>query len=82
MDQILPKICLGFNEDNIDISELIKDKEPIVSNTRYPWNDKYLYIGYKLDGKYKEMYISYNEDDLLIIQVGNSDEGPRYIAYK
>ena len=35
-----------------------------------------------LDGNYKEMYISYNEDDLLIIQVGNSDEGPRYIAYK
>ena len=25
---------------------------------------------------------TYNEDDLLIIQVGSSDEGPKYIAYK
>lgn len=82
LNRIITEAEIIDNEDNIDISKLIKDKEPIVSNTRYPWNDKYLYIGYELDGNYKEMYISYNEDDLLIIQVGNSDEGPRYIAYK
>lgn len=70
------------NEDNINIEELIKNKKPIIKNKRYPWNDNYHYIGYILDGKYQEMYISTNKDNLLIIQVGNSDEGPKYIAYE
>lgn len=70
------------NEDNINIEELIKNKKPIIKNKRYPWNENYHYIGYILDGKYQEMYISKNEDDLLIIQVGHSDDGPKYIAYK
>ena len=42
---------------------------------------KRLDFEYKLDGEYKEMYIFYN-DDLLIIQIGLSDEGPKFIAYK
>lgn len=70
------------NEDNIDLNKLIEGKEAIVSNKRYPWNDEYQYIGYNLDGNYKEMYISTNDEGLLIFQIGNSDEGPKYIAYK
>ena len=70
------------NEDNIDLAKLINGKTAIVGNIRYPWNDNYSYISYKLDGKLKEMFISINEEDLLIIQVGLSDEGPKFIAYK
>ena len=70
------------NTNNIDLAELIKDKKPIIENKRYPWNDNSSYISYILDGEYKEMYIYTNEEGLLIIQVGLSDEGPKYIAYK
>jgi len=41
--------------------------------------DKAIY--YVLDGKSEVMYVFY-VDDLLIIQVGYSDEGPKFIAYK
>lgn len=70
------------DSDDVDLKELIKGKKAIVSNTRYPWNDDYKWIGYELDGKHEEMFISTNEDGLLIIQVGASDEGPKYIAYE
>lgn len=70
------------NKNKVNLGELIKGKEAIVSNKRYPWNDKYKYIEYKLDGKRTEMFISTDEDGLLIIQVGSSDESPKYIAYK
>lgn len=70
------------NEDDINLLELIKDKEPIVGNKRYFWNDDYSYIEYVLDGEYMEMFIFTNEEGLLIIQVGLSDEGSKYIAYK
>lgn len=82
LNKIITESKIIDNKDNINLSQLIKDKEPIVSNTKYPYNDKYHYIQYKLDNKYKEMYIYYNEDNLLIIQIGNIDEEPKYIAYK
>lgn len=82
LNKIITEAIIIENEDNINISKIIKDKEHIVSNTRYPWNDKYNYIGFELNNEYKEMYIFYNEEGLLIIQIGNSDEGPKYIAYK
>jgi len=71
-----------LESDDVDLASLIKDKEAIISNKRYPWNDEYKWISYKLDGKYEEMFISTNEEGLIIIQVGLSDEGPKYIAYK
>ena len=36
---------------------------------------------YKLDGRSEELYIFYL-DDLLIIQVGNPDDGLKFIAYE
>ena len=69
------------NEKNIDIAKLIEGKEAIVSNTRYPGNDYENMIFYKLDGRYEELSVFY-VDDLLVIQVGSTDESPRYIAYK
>lgn len=71
-----------LESDDVDLASLIKDKQAIVSNKRYPWNDEYKWISYKLNGKYEEMFISIDEEGLIIIQVGLSDEGPKYIAYK
>lgn len=70
------------NEDNINLSDLIKDRKAIVMNKRYSWNENSSYIGYKLDDKYMDMYVYFNKDNLLIIQVGLSDEGSKYIAYR
>lgn len=72
---------ITYNPKNINIKDLIKDKTPIVSNTRYLGNDYETYINYKLNNKEEEMYIFY-KDDLLIIQVGNPDETTKFIAYK
>lgn len=69
------------NEKNIDIAKLIEGKEAIVGNTRYLGNDYENMIFYKLDGRYEELSVFY-VDDLLVIQVGSTDESPRYIAYK
>lgn len=70
------------NESNVDLGKLIEGKKAIVSNKRYSWNDNNKYIGYMLDNKYMDMFIWTNEEGLLIIQVGLSDEGSKYIAYK
>lgn len=70
------------NEDKIDLSKLIEGKQAIVANKRYPWNDNHSYIGYVLDGNYMEMFISTTKDGMIVIQVGLSDEGPKYIVYK
>ena len=70
------------NDDNVDLTSLIKDKKAIVGNIRYPWNDNYKYIEYILDDKYMDMFVSTSLDGLIIIQVGLSDEGPKFIAYK
>ena len=69
------------NESKLDLSKMIKGKEAIVGNTRYPWEDDYKYIGLNIDGEYKEIYVTERED-MLVIQIGNVDEGPKYIAYK
>lgn len=82
INHFLESAIISEESDEVNLLELIKDKQAIVSNKRYPFNDEYKYIGYTLDGEYQEMYISINEEGLIIIQVGNSDEGPKYIAYK
>ena len=69
------------NVKNIDLAEMIKGKEAIVGNKKYPGNDYETQIWYVLDGEEQVMYV-YQSDDLLAIQVGVSDEGPKYIAYK
>ena len=56
-------------------------KTAIVGNKRYFGDDYNNSIDYVLDGKYETLYVFY-VDDLLVIQVGFSDEGPKFIAYK
>ena len=70
------------NEDSIDLKELIKDKKPIIKNKRYTKDENYSYIEYELDGKNMSMYIFTTNNNLLVIQVGLGDEGPKFIAYK
>lgn len=70
-----------YNDNNINLEKLIYNKTPIVGNKRYVGNDYQNFITYKLDGKYNILYIFYI-DELLVIQVGYSDEGPKFIAYK
>lgn len=78
---MITKAEIVDNEDELDLTKMIKGKKAIVGNKRYPWVDDYKYIGLNIDGKYKEVYIT-ERDDLLVFQIGNSDEGPKYIAYK
>lgn len=82
IEHFLEKAEIKENKDKIDLAKLIEGKEAIVANKRYPWNDNNSYIGYILDGEYKDMFIFKTEDGLIVIQIGLSDEGAKYIAYK
>lgn len=82
IEHFLKNAIIDEESDIVDLANLIKNKEAIIANKRYPWNDNYKWIGYTLDDEYKDMFISYNEEGLLIIQVGLGDEGPKFIAYK
>lgn len=81
INNFLKNADIKYNQNNIDLSKLIKGKTAIVSNKRYFGNNYENSIDYILDGKYETLYVFY-ENDLLVIQVGLSDEGPKFIAYK
>lgn len=81
IEKFLEKAVIKENPNNIDIASLIKGKKAIVGNTRYSDNDYEKFIYYTLDGKEEILYVFY-VDDLLVIQVGLSDEGAKFIAYK
>lgn len=72
---------IEVNEKNIDLKKLIENKKAIVGNKRYSTDNEKDAIEYTLDGEYNVMFVFY-VDDLLVIQVGFSDEGPKFIAYK
>lgn len=82
IEHFLKNAKISEDSDDVDLEELIKGKEAVIKNKRYPWNEDHKWIGYELDGKHQDMFIYTDEDGLLIIQVGLSDEGPKYIAYK
>ena len=69
------------NEDKLDLTKMIKGKEAITGNKRYSLEETRKYIMLKVDGEEKEIYVD-EVDGLLVIQIGNTDEGPKYIAYK
>ena len=81
IENFLKNAEIKENPNNIDLTKLIEGKEAIVSNTRYVGNDYENGIYYILDDKHEELYVFY-VDDLLVIQVGNPDDGSRFIAYK
>ena len=63
--------------------KLVIVESPTKASTikRYLGNDYSLNIGYILNGKHEDLYVFY-VGDLLVIQVGLSDEGPKFIAYE
>lgn len=72
---------IKYNDNNIDVAKLIENRKVITGNIRYSGNDYLNEVGYILNGKHQILYVFYI-DDLLVIQVGLSDEGPKFIAYK
>lgn len=81
INNFIENALILYNDNNIDLSKLISGKKAIVGNKKYFGNDYINSIEYILDGKEEIMYVFYL-DDLLVIQVGLSDEGPKYMAYK
>ena len=69
------------NELCLDISEIIKGKTAVVSNKRYLGNEYDKSITYVLDGKWETLYV-FESEGLTVIQVGSTDESPKFIAYK
>lgn len=81
IEKVIKDAQITDNSHNIDLEKLIKDKKAIVGNTKYHSEDEKIEIYYTLDGKEEVMFIFY-DDELLVIQVGLSDEGPKFIAYE
>ncbi len=81
IQRIINEAEIEYNDDNIDLAKLIEGRKAIEGNKRYLGNEYNLGMVYKLDGRSEELYIFYL-DDLLIIQVGNPDEGSKFIAYE
>lgn len=77
----IEKATITYNSHNLDIKSLIEGKKAIVGNSRYSGNNYEMVITYTLNNRHETMYVFY-QYDLLIIQVGLSDEGPKFIAYK
>ena len=70
-----------YNEKKINLKKLIENKTAITGNKRYSTDEEKQVIEYTLNGEENVLFV-FNVDDLLIIQVGFSDEGPKFIAYK
>lgn len=81
IDNFLENAEIKYNNNNIDIAKLIEGRVAVTGNIRYTGNDYLNQIDYILEGKHQTLFVFYSED-LLIIQVGLSDEGPKFIAYK
>ena len=61
--------------------EDLKDFRYNVENKRYFGDEYDKSIEYILDGEEQILYVFYIED-MIVIQVGLSDEGPKFIAYR
>ena len=72
---------IEYNSHDVNVAELIKGKTAVVGNTRYFTEEEKMVIEYTMDDNYEIMYL-FESDGLLVIQVGESDEGPKFIAYK
>lgn len=79
--EFIEKAVITENNKRINVKRLIEGRTAIVGNTKYKGNNYETAIYYKLNNEEQVMYI-FNQYGLTIIQVGNTDEGPKYIAYK
>ncbi len=81
IDTVLDSAKIIENTGNIDLKKLLEGKTAIEGNTKYPGNEYDNEIVFKLDGETQTLFV-YEYDGMVCIQVGNTDEGPKYIAYK
>lgn len=79
---IVNKGIIINNDDKVDILSLIKNKQIMKENKKYNWLDDYKYISYKYNSEVVEIYVTERENNTIIFQIGNSDENPKFIAYK
>ena len=77
----LQNAIIEENECGLELAQLLEGREAVVGNTRYFGNDYKQAIHYTLSGDEQVLYIFY-VDDLLVIQVGYTDESPKFIAYR
>lgn len=80
METLLKNWEITENADGIDVHRLLDGKEPIEQNKRIPFETFTHSIYYVLDGRENVMYIG-ERDGQVLIQIGNSDEGPKFITY-
>ena len=81
IENFIKNAIIKENNKNINIKNLIEGKTAIIGNTKYKGNNYETSIEYILNNKEETMYVFYKYG-LTIIQVGHSDEGPKFIAYK
>lgn len=81
VDYVLKNWQIAENEGNIDITKMLYGKTAIEQNKRIPFDSFTNSIYYVLDGEENVMHIG-EKDGQVLIQIGNSDEGPKYIVYE
>ena len=81
IDYWLKNAEIKENESNIDIAQILENKTAVVSNKRYLGNEYDKSITYVLDGEWETLYV-FESKGLTVIQVGSTDESPKYIAYR
>jgi hypothetical protein len=81
IDDLIARGEITDNEWNLDLAKILQGKTAVEGNKKYPGNEYDKAIYYLLDGKDEVVYI-YESEGMTILQVGYSDEGPKYIAYK
>lgn len=80
IENLLKNWQITENEDGIDVEKMLENKRPNEENKRYPFETFSHSIYYVLDGQENVMHIG-EKDGQVLIQIGNSDEGPKYISY-
>ena len=81
INAVLENAQIIENTGGINLNELLKGKTAIEGNVKYPGNEYDNEIVYKLNGETETLFV-YEHGGMVCIQVGNTDEGPKYIAYK
>ncbi|MBQ5900649.1 MAG: hypothetical protein UHE86_01860 [Acutalibacteraceae bacterium] len=81
IENLLKNWQITENEGNIDITKMLYGKTAIEQNKRIPFDSFTNSIYYVLDGEENVMHIG-EKDGQVLIQIGNSDEGPKYIVYE
>ena len=81
IENLLKNWQITENEGNVDVDKMLYGKSAIEQNKRIPFDSFTNSIYYVLDGEENVMHIG-EKDGQVLIQIGNSDEGPKYIVYE